>query len=56
MDISKQPYAVQQQIKDLQALLQDYREGKVPVKQGSPEARILALMETITLAVLISED
>ena len=54
MDVSKLPYHEQQQIKELQALLHDWRSGKfTPTK---PEANILRLVETITLACLISPD
>ena len=56
MNIDDQPYHVQQQIRDLQALLQDWRTGKIPVKLGTPEYRIISLIETITLAVLVSPD
>ena len=54
MDMSKLPWHEQQQIHELQALLQEWREGKL--KPTKYEARILRLMETITLACLIAPD
>lgn len=52
MDVSKLPYHEQKQIRELQALLRDYREGKTPTETR----RFMRLIEHLTLRLLISPD
>ena len=63
MDIDKQPWHVQVQIRELQALFHDYRSGKLNPRtkqernlRTKQERNILRLIETIALAVLVSEN
>ena len=54
MDLSKQPWEVQQQVKELQRTLMDWREGRMPVDAHID--RIIRIIEHLTLQCLISED